>query len=1223
MDVRRKLVLIVSASILLTAVPGAALIYNYAQHKILANESSILEKVTAGLAATATQRFAQGEPKLKSLAHLLEDELEKPIRPGEVTFFYNSMERNSDGVWRNRKPGYDGLNEAGIFLPPNPTESDMQKVRHIRIKRVMDIFGAAANKPMENVWYLSPHRSEIIFDRTFPEFAFDQKSDNDYTKTPWVTYTSPELNPRREFRFTPPLYDPVPKVWMVSALYPLYVHDQWIGSLGEDMQLTSVLEARFSTGAIYPGTQHFLLDQKGNFVLAGPWQKKLESTPDTFRPDLSKESQLAALLKSKLTGTPYLFGDDLLLQGRRYVAVGVQLEPIGWKYFVLAPVDEIMAPTRQWFSAITGMIFLVTILTGMMIGTAAGRSITHRIKMLSDTMQGYANDHSNRVAGRMTGNDELSEVAKVFDIMADDIEDSLAERIVAETELRKSEERFRTMAEQSADWLWSIDITGRHLFTNHRVEELLGYTMAEYMALDPMSLIHPEDKHLYIKVFHEAISGGQGWKSLVLRWRHKNGDYHSLESSATPLFDPDGTIAGFQGVDRDITARIKSDEELKASEHKLSVILDSVDAYIYLKDKLGRYLFANLSVRKLFGKSMEEIIGQTDDQFFDAETVMHIRENDALVLQDGKTLRSEETNRNINDGNVSTYLSVKIPLLNDADEIYALCGISTDITDRKKAEEILQRSKEDAEKLARTKSLFLANMSHEIRTPMNGIIGLTQLALNENTTPVVREYLEKVSQSSQSLLGILNDILDFSKLEAGQMSIEHVPFDLDSILDNLRFLFEEVALAKGLELHLEVANGVPRNLIGDGLRLQQILSNLISNAIKFTESGHVSLRIEPIAVEQTNTKLVFAVEDTGIGITEEGQSKLFQEFTQADSSTTRRFGGTGLGLAISRKLLNLMGGEFAVESAINKGACFSFELDFALPEGKQIRKTRHRHEHIAGELQHSLEEIARPLKGATILVAEDNVINQKVVCEFLKLSGIRTVVANNGEEALMLLDKQQFDGILMDLHMPVIGGTEATARIRENPAYRDLPIIALTAGVTQEERERCFASGMNDFATKPVNPQLLMQVMAKWITPAIPASDTTVPSESVATQAKQAKTPTSELRFDQLEGFDFTNTLLMLGGDEALLKELLIGFKEDMVGVPEQIKDKAESGDTPSAREIAHRIKGSSGNVGAMDLHKIAQQLEAELKAGTYNPDTFLRFQNQYNATMDEIGKLD
>lgn len=236
MQLRRKVVLIVISSILLAAVPGAALVYGLAQRSVLANESVALEKQTAVVADLAMQRFARGKPKLMSFALVLEKELAKPIRPEDLAAFDALAQHDADGAWRNRREGYDGRNEAGLFLPPGDEKDNEQKVRHLRIKQVMDTFGAAASEPLENVWYLSPERGEVIFDRNIPEFTFNMKADTDYTQTPWLTFTSPRLNPNREFRFTPPLFDPVANFWMVSALYPLYVNGQWIGSLGEDMQ---------------------------------------------------------------------------------------------------------------------------------------------------------------------------------------------------------------------------------------------------------------------------------------------------------------------------------------------------------------------------------------------------------------------------------------------------------------------------------------------------------------------------------------------------------------------------------------------------------------------------------------------------------------------------------------------------------------------------------------------------------------------------------------------------------------------------------------------------------------------------------------------------------------------------------------------------------------------------------------------------------------------------
>jgi len=416
-----------------------------------------------------------------------------------------------------------------------------------------------------------------------------------------------------------------------------------------------------------------------------------------------------------------------------------------------------------------------------------------------------------------------------------------------------------------------------------------------------------------------------------------------------------------------------------------------------------------------------------------------------------------------------------------------IAGYFKDISQRVAAEEELMRARDNAEKSARAKAQFLANMSHEIRTPMNGIIGLTQLALNEPMSDEARDCLEKVAVSSNTLLIILNDILDFSRLEANAIIIEHAPFGIRVLLNNLRILFSHAAKSKSLDFSIDLDDAVPEQLIGDSIRLQQILCNLLGNAIKFTESGFVKLVVSSSKLSDDQQRLTFSVEDSGIGISHADIEKLFEPFAQADSSITRKFGGTGLGLAISHNLLQLMGGHFTVKSQLGQGTCFTFDLVFDLVRlssptaDKSILLSSNASK--AGGLQHAIEKSGTDLRGKRVLIAEDNRINQKITSGFLNMAGIEVMIAENGEEALERLEHEHYDAILMDIQMPILDGREATKRIRLQPQFANLPIIALTAGVTEDEQASYFAVGMNDFLPKPIQSDPLIKMLKKWLIP--------------------------------------------------------------------------------------------------------------------------------------------
>jgi signal transduction histidine kinase len=379
-----------------------------------------------------------------------------------------------------------------------------------------------------------------------------------------------------------------------------------------------------------------------------------------------------------------------------------------------------------------------------------------------------------------------------------------------------------------------------------------------------------------------------------------------------------------------------------------------------------------------------------------------------------------------------------------------------------------QAARLEAERANRAKSEFLANISHELRTPMNAIIGMTDLALEEPVSATVKEYLETVSGSAHALLALLNDILDLSKLESGKLELESVPFSLRDVIEELSQAFRVLAVEKGLAYHWSVQNAIPDRLVGDPLRIKQILSNFLSNAIKFTEKGGIAIDVEATSITDKTVVLRFCVSDTGIGIAIEDQHRIFSPFTQADASITREFGGTGLGLAICADLIRAMGGTHAVQSARNAGSKFYFRV--ALPVAAEEPPTADQPERFdvgAGKTATKLR----------ILLAEDGRANQALVRHVMGKRGHEVVMANDGHEAIELASTEKFDLILMDVQMPRLDGLQATAAIRALPGLPRIPIIALTAHAMPGDRERCFEAGMDAYLAKPLDLKTLVETV--------------------------------------------------------------------------------------------------------------------------------------------------
>lgn len=516
-------------------------------------------------------------------------------------------------------------------------------------------------------------------------------------------------------------------------------------------------------------------------------------------------------------------------------------------------------------------------------------------------------------------------------------------------------------------------------------------------------------------------------------------------------------------LEQEIAERKKAEHALRESDERLQSILDNSPACIFIKDTHGRYRLINRMFEKLFHVERDSFIGKTDYDVFSRDVAAAFHRNDVAVLKSGKAIQVEEEANH--DNGLHSYLSLKFPLLSTKGKIYAVCGISSDITTRKQAEMLLQQAKESAESANRSKSIFLANMSHELRTPLNVIHGFSQLMQRDSSlSSSSKKHLEAINRSGDHLLALINDVLEVSKIESGCLSLTQGVFDLYSLLEDLEAMFRMRAEQKRLCFKIEKQGALPHFLVGDEGKLRQVLINLIGNAIKFTDVGNVTLRVFEDGAHSRDAEqgchgqwaISFEVEDTGIGIMPQEMGKLFHSFEQTMSGKSK--GGTGLGLMISREYMCLMGGHLAAHSVFGKGSVFTASCRFE--EGQQ-------------ELVEQVEEVRRVLGLApesgtkTILVVDDKEINRRFVIELLTFVGFKTVEAENGEEALDVCRREQPDLVLMDMQLPVMDGYEATRRLKATELGKKIPVIAVSASAFVEERNEILATGADEFISKP------------------------------------------------------------------------------------------------------------------------------------------------------------
>jgi two-component system sensor histidine kinase/response regulator len=896
----------------------------------------------------------------------------------------------------------------------------------------------------------------------------------------------------------------------------------------------------------------------------------------------------------------------------------------------------------------------------------------------------------------------------MFGVTQDITDFKLAELGMKESErkVRETEQFFRSVLELAPDGLMVVDRSGVIQLANAQCEKLFGYARDELVG-HPVEMLVPD----HVRGGHAALRTGfhqnPGVRAMgtgrELHGKRKDGSHFAIEIGLSPLPTREGADAQVAVSIRDITERKRNEDAIAQERARLQLILDTCPVGLAFVVK-GVVRFANPRFTELFGVKVGEA---TPDLY-----VNRVERNELMdrVQRDG---RVENYELQMFDGEkrVREVMLTFLPLRYQDEE--GVLGWNVDITERKQQEMEIVAAKQKAEEATQMKSMFLANMSHEIRTPMNAIIGLSHLALRTPLNPKQRDYVSKVHNAGTSLLAIINDILDFSKIEAGKIDLESTDFKLDDVITSVTTITGQKANEKGLEFLAHTAPGMPPVLLGDPLRLGQIITNLVNNAIKFTEQGEVHLHVELLESTGDKCQLQFSVRDTGVGMTPEQSARLFQPFIQADMSTTRKHGGTGLGLTISRRLVELMGGQIRLESQPGLGTTFTFTVWLGIGQqrgsGKTIPEkiTKLRTlivddnaaareildelldgivrqtdvvssgaEAIAAVKQHDgavpydvvfmdwrmegldglqaaraiknddtlkhqpaivlvtafgREEVreeaerlklegflvkpvtrsmvvdalvnvfadsadqaaavtealneGRRLDGMRVLLVDDNEINRQIGCELLEGVGATVTTAVNGREAvdrLLAEPPAAFDAVLMDLQMPVMGGHEATAKIRAEARFAALPIIAMTAHATLEERQRCLAAGMNDHLSKPIDPGLLFATLAHFHRPAGAAPGA----------GRGPNRPVASAPLPTITGLDTQDGLARVAGNQTLYVKLLRAFAAEQVSVVERISSALDANDTATAERLAHSLKGVAGNLGARPVHAAAGEVE-------------------------------
>ncbi len=753
-----------------------------------------------------------------------------------------------------------------------------------------------------------------------------------------------------------------------------------------------------------------------------------------------------------------------------------------------------------------------------------------------------------------------------------------------EAKISDQSARLEAIFESGSHVMWSVD--KKYQIT--RFNQNFIYKAEGYFKFEPKR--YTNLRHFYkhqgegffrfwTEKYRHAFFGKV--QQFEVRLLNENGEEHWWEIFLNPVtaYGKENEVEEVSGVAHDITQKKLTELELAESEEKFRNIFESLQDVYFRTNMAGTFTMASPSVYELTGESQMEVLGRSVKEFsLDQKSMLYLIRG---LLKNGSVKNFENEIRH-KDNAIRSIISNFRLIYGKDGEPQAVEGVARDITDLKNATEEMRKAKEVAEKSLEVKRQFLSNMSHEIRTPMNGIIGMIDLMFETPLDQEQTEYISTIKKSSETLLNILNDILDLSKIEAGKMELRPMPISITKTIEKLLALFSHKAASQGTQLTFRVEPTVPDTVLADETRLLQILSNLTSNAIKFTDDGTVHIHVKSTKKFLKSHIFMFEIQDTGIGISEENLELLFKQFSQVEDSYTKSYGGTGLGLAISQELARLMNGDIGVESEVNQGSTFWFTIEVEeCPEMQPTNSIEEPDFNIASNFRSTPD----------ILLVDDNFVNLKVASSILEKAGCKVTKAQSGPKAIELAKRHEYDVILMDIQMPEMNGITATQEIKRLKPDSKTPIIAMTAFSMAEERQAFLDAGMDDYISKPIKATTLLSKIKEWVGG---QDEPTVEIEKKERKLKSA-TPPPSMWQEPIINIEVAEDLKKYGGDELIL-ETYADFEIETEELVTLYQEAVSIKDIPQAKGYLHTIKGTASTLGVTRLSNFAAFAEAKLK---------------------------